>query len=238
MATHSRVLAWRIPGTGEPGWLPSVGSHRVGHDWSDLAAAAAASDIVRILWILLLGVCKRLTHDDSCPFRSNSSQVRPNFLIYMLWARTLARYKFASQYLKSVSCGSPGILFILLIEGVVLWEGWLTGRDTLDGVWGYLLHQIGKTSLYVPESETLYDTLQIRLLLRKDMLSHIKPLTSQICRQSLCSLISSHAGWHQLVSKNVVRVPLNNLSPAHSFHQMERFIVLCQLLTSGTKFSD
>ena len=38
-----RVLAWRIPGTGEPGGLPSVGSHRVGHDWSDLAAAAAHS---------------------------------------------------------------------------------------------------------------------------------------------------------------------------------------------------
>ena len=41
MATHSSVLAWRIPGTGEPGALPSLGSHRVGHDWSDLAAAAA-----------------------------------------------------------------------------------------------------------------------------------------------------------------------------------------------------
>ena len=39
MATHSSVLAWRIPGTGEPGGLPSMGSHRVRHDWSDLAAA-------------------------------------------------------------------------------------------------------------------------------------------------------------------------------------------------------
>ena len=34
MATHSSVLAWRIPGTGEPGGLPSMGSHRVGHDLS------------------------------------------------------------------------------------------------------------------------------------------------------------------------------------------------------------
>ena len=42
MATHSSVLACRIPGTEEPGGLPSMGSHRVGHDWSDLAAAAAA----------------------------------------------------------------------------------------------------------------------------------------------------------------------------------------------------
>ena len=41
MATHSSVLAWRIPGMEEPGGLPSIGSHRVRHDWSDLAAAAA-----------------------------------------------------------------------------------------------------------------------------------------------------------------------------------------------------
>ena len=41
MATHSGILARRIPGTEEPGGLPSMGSHRVEHDWSDLAAAAA-----------------------------------------------------------------------------------------------------------------------------------------------------------------------------------------------------
>ena len=41
MATHSSVLAWRIPWTEKPGGLQSMGSHRVGHDWSDLAAAAA-----------------------------------------------------------------------------------------------------------------------------------------------------------------------------------------------------
>ena len=43
MATHSSVLAWRVPGTGKPGGLPSMGSHRVGHDWHDLAAAVAAA---------------------------------------------------------------------------------------------------------------------------------------------------------------------------------------------------
>ena len=41
MATHSSVLAWRIPGTGEPGGLPSMGSHRVRHNWGDLVAAAS-----------------------------------------------------------------------------------------------------------------------------------------------------------------------------------------------------
>ena len=51
MATHSSVLAWRIPGTGEPGGLPSMGWHRVGHDWSDLAAAANK-----------LSLCSRRTH--------------------------------------------------------------------------------------------------------------------------------------------------------------------------------
>ena len=41
MATYSSVLAWRIPGTVEPGELPIYGVARVGHDWSDLAAATA-----------------------------------------------------------------------------------------------------------------------------------------------------------------------------------------------------
>ena len=49
MATHSSVLAWRIPWTEKPGRLQSMGSHRVGHDWSDLAAAAAWT-----LWTLAL----------------------------------------------------------------------------------------------------------------------------------------------------------------------------------------
>ena len=47
MATHSSALAWRIPGTGEPGGLLSMGSHRVGHDWSDLAE-------VLIFWYFFL----------------------------------------------------------------------------------------------------------------------------------------------------------------------------------------
>ena len=46
MATHSSVLAWRIPGIGEPGELPSMGSHRVRHNWSDLVVVVVA--VVRI----------------------------------------------------------------------------------------------------------------------------------------------------------------------------------------------
>ena len=59
VAIHSSVLAWRIPGTGELGRLPSMGSHRVGHDWSNLAAAAA--------WLLL-----------HCKSRVKQLWVRPN----------------------------------------------------------------------------------------------------------------------------------------------------------------
>ena len=51
MATHSSVLAWRIPEMGEPGGLPSMGSHRVGHDWSDLAAEISAHISSPLVWI-------------------------------------------------------------------------------------------------------------------------------------------------------------------------------------------
>ena len=52
MATHSSVLAWRIPGTGETGGLPSLGSHRVGHDWSDIAVAANNFWIGELSWTI------------------------------------------------------------------------------------------------------------------------------------------------------------------------------------------
>ena len=65
MATHSSVLAWKIPGMEEPSGLPSVGLHRVGHDWSDLAAAAAGAQNPQshFLWIQRssLGQCVLIT---------------------------------------------------------------------------------------------------------------------------------------------------------------------------------
>ena len=51
MATHSSILAWRIPGTAEPGGLTSMGSHRVGHNWSDLAACiSSVQSLSHSLW--------------------------------------------------------------------------------------------------------------------------------------------------------------------------------------------
>ena len=55
MATRSSVLAWRIPGTGEPGGLLSMESHRVGHDWSDLAAAAVSLNPATTVTLLIWG---------------------------------------------------------------------------------------------------------------------------------------------------------------------------------------
>ena len=67
MATHSIVLAWRIPGTGEPGGLPSMGLHRVGHDWSDLAAAAA---VFHGMDILLIGCSQIFTITNKVKFQT------------------------------------------------------------------------------------------------------------------------------------------------------------------------
>ena len=75
MATHSSVLAWRIPGTAEPVGLPSMGSHRVGHDWSDLAAAAAA-----LIVVFTVRLCLSLSHllrsgfSLVCPFYGGLAQ--------------------------------------------------------------------------------------------------------------------------------------------------------------------
>ena len=79
MATHSSVLAWRIPGTGEPGGLSSMGSHRVGHDWSDLAAAAAATDppfpSLCGLWLFFLRFLLEWCWHFCLSFISNSSLI-------------------------------------------------------------------------------------------------------------------------------------------------------------------
>ena len=60
--THSSVLAWRIPGTGKPGGLPSMGLHRVGHDWGNLAAAAEKEKISLVCFLLLLKRDKNVWH--------------------------------------------------------------------------------------------------------------------------------------------------------------------------------
>ena len=72
MATHSSVLAWRIPGMEEPGGLPSLGSHRVGHNWSDLAAAAAAIWLSSAAHNCLTSPPLHITYTDKIQIHSTS----------------------------------------------------------------------------------------------------------------------------------------------------------------------
>ena len=85
MATHSSVLAWRIPGTREPGGLPSMWSHRVGHNWSDLAAAAAACCLHLFLGVKTWGpnVYRVWLGHDPCPLKVSFFKVALSGLRYV-----------------------------------------------------------------------------------------------------------------------------------------------------------
>jgi len=85
MAIHSGVLAWRIPGTVEPGGLSSMGSHRVRHDWSDLAAAAAC-----LLWFLFSLVVSTLK-DLSVGWDCRNAPLRHVFISLKKWRSEVAQ---------------------------------------------------------------------------------------------------------------------------------------------------
>ena len=72
--THSSVLAWRIPGTGEPGGLPSMGSHRVGHDWSDLATTTT---LLSVSWNHATVYSSYINYDSCIGFLSFSWNLFP-----------------------------------------------------------------------------------------------------------------------------------------------------------------
>ena len=90
MATRSSVLAWRIPGTEEPGGLLSMGSHRVGHDWSDLAAAAAAK-------VIQWG--KNITHFQQMIFWQLDSHMQKNEVGVL----PHSTYKINSKWIKDLN---------------------------------------------------------------------------------------------------------------------------------------
>ena len=80
MATHSSVLAWRIPGMAEPGGLPSIGSHRVRHNWSDLAAAAAVLNYNLIIWLHYRGP-SYLYYSHNHPWFIKENRVRGQYFL-------------------------------------------------------------------------------------------------------------------------------------------------------------
>ena len=99
MATHSSVLALRIPGTGEPGGLPSMGSHRVGHNWSDLAAAAAAA----FYCLIILPYFRHLFlfHLSLCPFPSCHLKIPLSFICSVMFFFFLLLSSISSVFLES-----------------------------------------------------------------------------------------------------------------------------------------
>ena len=98
MATHSSVPAWRIPGTGKPGELPSMGSHRVGHDWSDLAAAAYP-----ISWHLSLRMCLKASVPE---FSWNLC-----FLLQVCHANPSERARFIRCIYNLLQSSSPAVKY-------------------------------------------------------------------------------------------------------------------------------
>jgi len=77
MASHSSVLAWRIPGTGEPGGLLSMGSHRVGHELKRLSKVSAAVPATLSLQLVALEV-HMIRH---CSMQILSFPLPPGFLL-------------------------------------------------------------------------------------------------------------------------------------------------------------
>ena len=96
MATHSSVLAWRIPGTGESDGLPSMGSHRVRHDWSDLAAAANSFATLEQMFMLLFCLSNCLISPFILLFYFNmpTTYTPGNTMYWMVVGRRLAKEEF------------------------------------------------------------------------------------------------------------------------------------------------
>ena len=120
MATHSSVLAWRIPGTGEPGGLLSLGSHRVGRDWSDLAAAADVCTCGRqqIQMLVILEGCSHLfwlyLTSSLCLETLVNLQVKDDTIAWKPWHGTPEAPKRGSTGVWRSPAGSPGQWFSLL----------------------------------------------------------------------------------------------------------------------------
>ena len=123
MATHSSVLSWRIPGTGEPGRLPSTGSHRVEHDWSDLAAAA--TQIINIFpWII--------RHLKICDFSSlGGKSIIGNPLATEIWSNAFIDVEVLEQKDTACLCDSQTQTHRLR-EGTYGYQGGITREFGID----------------------------------------------------------------------------------------------------------
>ena len=128
MATHSSVLAWGIPGTGEPGGLTSLGSHRVRHDWSDLAAADSKCFLFSKHFIVLHFSFKFMMHFPAL-LRYNWHIIWCKFKVYnmMIWCTYkyihTYIYIFQSNYQNKVSLVWRGVVCLFVI--LLFWLHWV-----------------------------------------------------------------------------------------------------------------
>ena len=160
MATHSSVLAWRIPGTGEPDGLPSLGSHRVKHDWSDLAAAAA-NQIYQCILILTdsCGSNNRF----SCELTCSNLPLKNSF--FSLFERMRITFKKAVNFYFSFLM--PPLMKVY--AGV-----WNSHREREEGEFYYIVNQGSMLALWFlykctillfKEEATIKETLNTNILL-------------------------------------------------------------------------
>ena len=140
MATHSSVLAWRIPGTAEPGGLLSMGSHRVRHDWSNLAAAAAAGD-------------EELTHwKRPWCWEALRAGGEGDNRGWDIWMASLTRYTWV--WVNSRSwwwTGRPDVLQFMGSQRV--WHNWATELNWTELRW---LEKASFSSLFIFSVDSLF----------------------------------------------------------------------------------
>ena len=149
MATHSSVLAWRIPEMAEPGGLPSMGSHRVGHDWSDLAAVAGIY-MVKLLsskFFFLSSSRNRWPSSQSlCTWASwnENKKCRVLFILHCpQMNRSSASERQGSQRLQPASFSgvytqapfSPGLAFVTIVLSILITHYYSLSHFFLSGTW-------------------------------------------------------------------------------------------------------
>ena len=140
MATHSSVLAWRIPGMGQPSGLLSMGLHRVKHDWSDLAVAAAAAAAAAVLF----RYTQKTTHSSTLAWKipwmeepgglqsMGSLRVRHN------WANSLSCIGEGNGNLLQCSClenPRDGGAWWAAVYGVTQSRAWLKRLSSSSSSW-------------------------------------------------------------------------------------------------------
>ena len=170
MATHSSIFAWRIPGTGEPGGLPSMGWHRVRHDWSDLAVAVSkpkpehgSVSLLRIVFICVFHVLDLFSTSFLIIFCFHKTKCTPQILLTLdclmtflgkksvflrCWGHAVAWICQFSPFFtaKCFHCQIISVLFSMFAESCLFyqWEALMVAFVEIMLVpFKYLKHQQG-----------------------------------------------------------------------------------------------